>query len=310
MSNPLCPVTGEPAVRLVQWIKRKHLLDLWKYTFRLDLRRDFEGIERFGLWESPTGLYFFDPTIEGSHEFYSTFYESLRQGRMVRWTSDMTRQEFHVAARHVSPGDRVLDVGCGFANFRHAVPHARYTGLDPHFAEGSAIEGVLNQSLAGHLADHAGSYDVACAFQVLEHLSSPVGMFADMVRIVRPGGLVVVGVPHHPSAISRLPNCVFNAPPHHLTWWTTSALTELAERNGASVVSIEEAAWGKEDALLYWMDRYSPIHCVDVHFKSVWSWHLAALIGYCAGQIAHRVRAAPTAAADGIGLVMVARRRD
>jgi len=42
-----------------------------------------------------------------------------------------------------------------------------------------------------------------CAFEVLEHLSTPGAMFADMMRAVRPGGLVIVGVPHLPSAFTR-----------------------------------------------------------------------------------------------------------
>jgi hypothetical protein len=50
-----------------------------------------------------------------------------------------------------------------------------------------------------------------------------------MVEATKPGGLLCVGVPHIPSAITRIPNFLINAPPHHLTWWTRTALTDLAK---------------------------------------------------------------------------------
>lgn len=306
MSNPLCPVTGEPAVRLIQWIKPRFLLDLWWYGMRVDARPSFGQVNRFGLWESPTGLYFFDPMIEGDHTFYSQFYTWLLRQRL--WTRDYIRREFELAARCIEPGARVLDVGCGFAPFRHAVPQAHYTGLDPHFAAGSEIEGVRNEALREHLAGHADSYDVVCAFQVIEHLMSPDAMFADMVRAAKPGGLLIVGVPHVPSALTRIPNNPMNAPPHHLTWWTRAALTALAERHGATVTSIDNVPWGECDALLYWMERCSPIRCRDIYYRNRLSWHAAVLIGLFGGRLMNALRKTPQMTDEGVGLLMVARR--
>ena len=46
MSNPSCPVTGEPAVRLVQWIKPRFLVDLWRYGLRVDAPTTGEMYDR------------------------------------------------------------------------------------------------------------------------------------------------------------------------------------------------------------------------------------------------------------------------
>src|SRR5271167_652308 len=71
---PLCPLTGRPAVRRVQWVTTRLLVDLWRIVFRTDVRTSLGGIDRIGLWESPTGLYFFDPPVEGDQTFYREFH--------------------------------------------------------------------------------------------------------------------------------------------------------------------------------------------------------------------------------------------
>jgi SAM-dependent methyltransferase len=306
MTYPKCPVTGEPAVRNVQWIKARFLVSAWKQIFGAAARPSFGDVERFGLWESPTGLYFFDPMTEGDHEFYAKFYARLLEGGL--WARNSIRKEFGLAARRITRGQRVLDVGCGFASFRSVIPYTDYVGLDPNFATDSRVEGVFNQTLQDHLREHAGTYDAVCAFQVIEHLASPAKLFADMVQAARPGGLVIVGVPHVPSALTRIPNFLLNAPPHHLTWWTPRALATLAERQGTVVESIEIVPWGEYEALMYWMERCSPIRCRDIHYRSVWWWQAAALISYLGGRLAYKLRGIPKTTDEGVGLLLVARR--
>ncbi|GAC1560936.1 MAG: hypothetical protein NVS2B5_25020 [Beijerinckiaceae bacterium] len=309
MTNPLCPVTGEPAVRHVQWVTTRLLTALWHYTFRVNARPSFGNVERIDLWESPTGMYFFEPRLEGDHEFYSTFYK--RVNARARFTPKRKgwRNEFELAATRVKPGDKVLDVGCGFASFRQSVPQALYTGLDPNFADQDKIGGVRNQTLQDHLKEAAGTYDVVCSFQVLEHLREPLPFFADMVRAAKPGGLIIVGVPHVPSAMTRIPNFLLNAPPHHLIWWTKPALAALAERSNAEAEVIEHVPWGRHDSLIYWIERCSLIKSHDLHFKGDWYWHGATVVSWLGGWILSKLRRPPQTTDEGAGLLMVARRK-
>ncbi len=303
---PACPVTGLPAVRHVQWVTARLLADLWRIEFKTDARPSFRGVEKFGLWESPTGLHFFDPPLEGDRAFYVQFYSRVNAEKL--YSHKAIRHEFLIAARRIEAGARVLDVGCGFASFRSCVPQATYTGLDPHFAEGGAIDGVRNETLAQHLVEHAGFYDAVCAFEVLEHVTAPATLFAQMAQAVKPDGLIFVGVPHVPSALTRIPNFLLNAPPHHLTWWTRSALTELAK--GANVVAdgIEHVPWGGHDSLIYWIERFSPVKCTREHFRGAWSWHAAAAFGLLGGRLAHRLLGIPATKDEGAGLLLTARR--
>jgi SAM-dependent methyltransferase len=290
----------------VQEVSAGFLINLWRIIFKVDARSSFGQQGRFELWESKTGLYFFDPPLEGDHTFYTQFYQFLLEHKL--WSHDAIRNEFELAARRIRLGDRVLDVGCGFASFRRVIPQATYVGLDPNFAGHGDGADITNQTLSEHLGAHAGTYDTVCAFEVLEHVKSPAAMFADMVRASRPGGLVIIGVPHVPSALTRIPNFILNAPPHHLTWWTEAALRALAEGGGATVESIEPAQWNATTSLMYWIALCSPIRCTDVHFRDALSWHAAALVGFLAGRLFYTVNKEPRTTDEGAALLMVARR--
>ena len=310
-SVPLCPVTGEPAVRRVQWVDARWLAALWRIQFRTDPRPSFRGTTRFGLWESPTGLYFFDPMRAGDAGFYARFY---RNRAMQRYLREPDRGEFGLAADAITgtlgPGARVLDVGCGFGTFRHRLRDSRYTGLDPHFA-GDPRENpwARAESLEDHLRGHAGIYDAACAFQVLEHVEDPAGLMKGMARAVRPGGLVVVGVPHVPSACSRVPNWLTNAVPHHLTWWTHAALEALARRCGLVDAVVRPSPWARSDVFVYWLDRFSLVTARERHYRHHAGWYAATLAALLPAYAASRTMPLPAPGSDeGVSLLLVARR--
>ena len=302
---PSCPVTAEPAKRLVQWVSAGLLARLWQVEFGVDVRPSFGGVRRFGLWESPTGLYFFDPPREGDRGFYETFY---KHRGMKRYLRDSDRGEFRLAAGYVRPGDRVLDVGCGLGAFRAHVPHAQYTGLDPNLTQSAQTEWARAEMLAAHLDRHAGSYDVACAFQVVEHVSNPVALVTEMGLADRPGGTVIIGVPHVPSAQTRIPNLLNNAVPHHLTWWTPAALEALAARAGLVNARVQPSPWSRTDSFIWWMARHSPVQCKDVHYRHSWLWHGATLVAVL-GALAAWGRPVPAEAdREGVALLLVAER--
>jgi SAM-dependent methyltransferase len=303
--EPPCPITGKPGNRRVQWVSADLLADLWRWEFRVDVRPSFQGITRFGLWQSPTGLYFFDPMLPGDAQFYAGLYRTIGARRPPRTNS--YRGDCNLAAGHVKDGDRVLDVGCGFGAFRRVVPQAHYVGLDPHFAGEIGQDWVRAETLGEHLKQNAGAYDVACAFQVLEHVANPVEMLRDMARAVKPGGKVIVGVPHVPSAHTRIPNFLINGPPHHLTWWTERSLAIAARHAGLREPTVEVAPWTEVDSIIYWMDRCSWAKCRDVHYRHSWSWHGATIAGFLAGYAMSKLRPVPHPARDeGAALLLVA----
>jgi SAM-dependent methyltransferase len=89
----------------------------------------------------------------------------------------------------------VLDVGGGPGYFRRAfnAAGARYTWVEADveelLARGVREPGaVLGSALA--LPFHDGAFDVCYSSNVLEHVTDPWLMAAEMIRVTRPGGLV------------------------------------------------------------------------------------------------------------------------
>ena len=72
-SIPSCPITGLPATRRIQPISARLISGLWRGAFGVSTDRQLADIDQFGLWESPCGLAFFDPMLEGDEAFIWTF---------------------------------------------------------------------------------------------------------------------------------------------------------------------------------------------------------------------------------------------
>jgi len=107
---------------------------------------------------------------------------------------------------HAEDGVEVLDVGTGTGDDARALaalvaPHGKVVGLDrsPDMlaearrrAEGSGLPIEFVQGDAQALDFPDASFDRCRAERVLIHLPDPVAAVREMVRVTRPGGLVVV----------------------------------------------------------------------------------------------------------------------
>ena len=254
---PLCPITGLPARRRIQPISVRLIIGLWRRAFGVGTERQLSGVERFGLWESPCGLAFFEPMLAGDEDFYLDLYRGGNFHRRLT-APGLGRAEFKRIAELVRPGEKVLDVGCGEGGLARHLPHATYIGLDPHFLPVAEGSDVRNETVAEHAASHAGQYDVVCAFHVIEHVADPLGFGRDLALCARSGGRVYVAAPAWESAITHIPNFVLNAPPHHLSWWNERALHALADQLGLVVEAIEPTPFSSHDSIIYWMGRCAP----------------------------------------------------
>ncbi|WP_426958193.1 class I SAM-dependent methyltransferase [Muricoccus radiodurans] len=312
MTAPPCPITGDASPVLVQKLGRRFLHAMWRHVHGVAPTPLAASGPPIGLWRSACGLMFFHPPVAGDGDFYRAYYRSMDSYRHDRAAPER-RPEFVETAEHLRPGDRVLDVGAGAGagGLDRLLPAgATWQGLDPYL--GQDVPGIVRETLEEHAAKHPAAYDAVCAFQVLEHVEHPRRFAEDMVACLKPGGLLVIGVPLWPSPFTEIPNFPLNAPPHHLTWWNPDALRSLAGVLGLEVVRAEALPppGTVAAATLFWLRRLLPVRTSGGrYFAHRWSWWLSLLVAGTAARALLRLgnRQAP-ADAQSIDAYLVARK--
>ena len=290
--SPLCPLTGRPAIHCVQSVSVNALTKAWKLACGAEVEGLFTNKTQISLYESDTGLMFFHPTAEGDELFYEKFYKSYQVLKRLDNFS-LERNEYLQAAKFVKPGDNVLDVGCGNAQFFAHISHSSYTGLDLYSSASGESPRVLNESVELHAKSFAGHYDVVTAFQVIEHVAEPLAFARKLGELLKPGGILILSAPLHPSPQIDIPNYLLNFPPHHLTWWTASAFKALADALAMQAISIAELPYSPHEALAYWMHRFSfkkvSKHRPVRYFSHRWSVYLSLLLSYFLATLAAKI---------------------
>jgi SAM-dependent methyltransferase len=92
----------------------------------------------------------------------------------------------------------VLDVGCGAMPFRPLMPdHVRYTGIDvPQAASFGMVRDPQIVDFDGRtIPFDDASFDFLLCTEVLEHAEDPVALVAEMLRVLRPDGMLIATVP-------------------------------------------------------------------------------------------------------------------
>lgn len=116
-----------------------------------------------------------------------------------RWSH---ARRFELACRLLSPrdGERILDYGTGDATLLRALhaaaPGASLVGFEPVMTREAAASAPPGTEIVGSATGLAGFDKVAC-LEVLEHLDGEALQTAveNIVRAVRPGGLIFISVP-------------------------------------------------------------------------------------------------------------------
>src|SRR2546427_468458 len=93
-------------------------------------------------------------------------------------------------------GGRVLDVGAGQCEMRQFFGQFRYVGADSAVGDAnwdySKLDIVANVQKMPFRSD---TFDAAINIWVAEHVRDPIGMVAEIVRVLKPGGYFMAFVP-------------------------------------------------------------------------------------------------------------------
>jgi 2-polyprenyl-3-methyl-5-hydroxy-6-metoxy-1,4-benzoquinol methylase len=207
---------------------------LFRQNHDIDIgSHDFSSIELRAC--ERCDLRFYAPPLVGDEKFY----ESLQRLDFYYLSE---KQEYDFAARHISSEDRVLEVGAGSGAFAGKIRAGFYEGIE---LSGAAVDSarqrglkMSKRSIADHAKDHAGCYDVVCAFQVLEHIEDTRSFLESSVGCLKPGGKLIQSVPREDGFVGQQHNNILNMPPHHATRWTERALRSVGALFELEIVEI------------------------------------------------------------------------
>ncbi|MBP7866515.1 MAG: methyltransferase domain-containing protein [Acidobacteria bacterium] len=158
--------------------------------------------------------------------------------------------------RRISPfGERrLLDVGCGVGRFGLAAASRGWAVRGVDRSERAVdiarkhTNLVVGTEETGDLESLGERFEVVTAFEVLEHLSDPLGFLDGIRRLLKPGGRFFATVPNWgaPSVQAAVrPDWL---PPIHLCFHTVSSLVTLGTRSGfrsarVGVIHAEPLTW-------------------------------------------------------------------
>lgn len=148
---------------------------------------------------------------------------------------------------------RVLDAGCGdgvnLSGLRQiftdlAGTHCTFTGMDynllrlerasARYADVELTEGDLTR-----LAVPDATYDCILCNHVLEHIADDTKALRELRRVLRPGGLLLLGVPNEGCLMARARNHVFQRnilrDTDHVNFYTLGTLVARAQATGWEV---------------------------------------------------------------------------
>jgi SAM-dependent methyltransferase len=149
----------------------------------------------------------------------------------------------------------VLEFGCGQGAVGARIArHARYTGVEPDEASYAVAAARITPRGGTVLHGDAGvlpwgtTYDVVCAFEVLEHIDDDQAALRSWLKHLRKGGQVVVSVPEGPERFG--PSDVQVG--HHRRY-TEQSLTAVLTAAGLEVQQVVHYGW----PLGYLLERVS-----------------------------------------------------
>lgn len=138
----------------------------------------------------------------------------------------------------------ILDVGCGSAWVAQAFQKSGMfvCSLDVSIVNPrKALERYPSPDHVAIVADtfhlpfKDGSFDAIVAAEIIEHLHDPKAFADELMRVVRPGGVVIVSTPYREKLVYEICIHCQQLTPHnaHLHSWTEESLTSLFQAHSS-----------------------------------------------------------------------------
>ncbi|MBT7290539.1 MAG: glycosyltransferase [Chloroflexi bacterium] len=155
---------------------------------------------------------------------------------MQRWWQ---RKRFKIITKLAKDAGAILDIGCGSSKILGALDNV--IGLDILMRKlryGRKHGKPLFNASVFNLPFKDNTFDCVICSEVIEHVPADKSTFAEMTRVLKPGGRLILGTPDYGRGRWRFTEWVYEHvipggyAEEHITHYTQKSLTELMESLG------------------------------------------------------------------------------
>ena len=241
--NNKCPWCGSNKAQINLWLKDEfltkkdfHICECLNCGLLYTMPRPSK--EKIGAYYKSDEYYSHQENKKG---FVPRLYEAIKKINL--------KHKFRLASRDLPVG-KLLDIGCGVGDFLHVAENKGWqcTGVEPS----EEAREIARQRIKGDLLYSEDleqlpdqSFDLITMWHVLEHVDDLKWQVAQLQRLIKPNGRIVIAVPNYRSYDGRFYNAYWAAydVPRHLNHFNKTVLTKLFKTSGLSLVSMDKLVW-------------------------------------------------------------------
>lgn len=159
------------------------------------------------------------------------------------------KHKYRLATSGMQPG-KLLDIGCGVGDFLHTAEMHGWEciGVEPS----EDAKAIAQKRMKGKIITSEelesfsdGAFDVITMWHVLEHVDDIKWQVAQLQRLVKPSGRVVIAVPNYKSYDGQYYKEHWAAydVPRHLNHFNRITLSKIFKTSGLELVKMDKLKW-------------------------------------------------------------------
>jgi 2-polyprenyl-3-methyl-5-hydroxy-6-metoxy-1,4-benzoquinol methylase len=159
------------------------------------------------------------------------------------------KHKYQLASKGINVGT-LLDIGCGVGDFLHTAETHGWDclGVEPSedakaIAQKRMKGKIISSEELETLSD--GSFDLITMWHVLEHVDDLKWQIAQLQRLVKSSGRVVIALPNYKSYDGQYYKELWAAydVPRHLNHFNRNTLTKMFKTSGLELIKMDKLKW-------------------------------------------------------------------
>lgn len=241
--NNKCPWCGSEKAQINLWLKDEfltkedfHICECLNCGLLYTMPRPDK--DKIGAYYKSEAYYSHQENKKG---FIPKVYERVKSINL--------KHKYRLATNGMQPG-KLLDIGCGVGDFLHTAEMHGWEciGVEPS-EDAKAIAQkrmkgkiIVSEELEGF---PDGAFDVITMWHVLEHVDDLKWQVAQLQRLVKPSGRVVIAVPNYKSYDGQFYKEHWAAydVPRHLNHFNRITLSKTFKTSGLELVMMDKLKW-------------------------------------------------------------------